>query len=235
MSDTDLPDLPDDPDEALAAEYVLRLLSPDEEARCAARLVRDAGFAAEVARWEAEFAGLDGAFVPVAPPAWLRRRIEAAVFGPRPPLLARLWANAGLWRGVAAAAVAAAVAVGVFGVPGLRPAAPELVVTVAPAAGEDVQLVALLDRDAGVLRFIHIAGTAPAGQSFELWVMPEGDGAPTSLGLVPAEARFTVPLPPAVAGRVAPGTAILVSREAAGGSTGTPTLPPIASGAISEL
>jgi len=53
---------------------------------------------------------------------------------------------------------------------------------------------------------------------------------------VPAEARFAVPLPPALAARVAPGAAILVSQEAEGGSpTGLPQGPVLASGAISEL
>jgi len=53
---------------------------------------------------------------------------------------------------------------------------------------------------------------------------------------VPAEARFAVPLPPALAARVAPGAAILVSQEAEGGSpTGLPQGRVLASGAISEL
>ena len=75
MSDpTILPDLPDDPDAALAAEYVLRLLDAEEEAACAARVARDTAFAAEVARWQTAFAGLDAGFAPVTPPAGLRRR-----------------------------------------------------------------------------------------------------------------------------------------------------------------
>ena len=169
------------------------------------------------------------------PPSALRGRVEAALFGPRPPLLARLWASAALWRGVAAAAVAAAVAVAVLGPPARRAEAPDLVATVAPTVG-DVQLVALLDREAGVLRFTRVAGAAPPGQSLELWLLPEGETVPASLGVVPAEARFAVPLPPALAARVAPGAAILVSQEVEGGSpTGQPQGQVLASGAISEL
>ena len=114
-------------------------------------------------------------------------------------------------------------------------AVPQLVATVAPTVGE-VQLVALLDREAGVLRFTRVAGSAPPGQSLELWLMPAGASAPTSLGVVPVEDRFALPVPPALAGGVAPGAAILVSQEAAGGSpTGLPQGPVLASGAISEL
>ena len=235
MSERDLPDLPDDPDAAVAAEYVLRLLDPGEEAACAVRAAREPAFAAEVARWEAVFAGLDSEFAAVAPPVGLRGRVEGAVFGAPPSLAERIWRSAALWRGVAAAAVAAAVAIGVFGLPGQRQALPELVATVAPTVG-DVQLVALLDREAGVLRFTRVAGNAPPGQSLELWLLPEGETVPASLGVVPAEVRFAVSLPAALAGRVAPGTAILVSQEAEGGSpTGLPQGPVLASGAISEL
>ena len=184
----------------------------------------------------AAFAGLDAGFAPVPPPPRCAGASRRALFGPPPPLLARLWASAALWRGVAAAVGAAAVAVAVLGPPARRAEAPELVATVAPTVGNDVQLVALLDRDAGVLRFSRVAGAAPPGQSLELWLLPEGETVPASLGVVPAEARFAVPLPPALAARVAPGTAILVSQEAEGGSpTGLPQGPVLASGAISEL
>ena len=54
MTDTFAPDddWPEDPDGALAAEYVLRLLDPAEEAACAARVAREPAFAAEVGRWQ---------------------------------------------------------------------------------------------------------------------------------------------------------------------------------------
>ena len=213
-----LDDLPDDPDAALAAEYVLRLLDPAEEAACAARIERDPGFAAEVARRQADFAALDGAFAAVAPPAGLRAWVEERLFGRPPGLLARVWGGRGLWRAVAAVAVVAAA----FGRPAPEVEAPELVATVSPTVG-DVQLVALVDREAGLIRFTGSpARRWPAARS-ELWLLPEGATAPASLGVVPAEARFSVPVPAAFAGQVGPGTAILVSSEQAGGSpTGQP-------------
>jgi anti-sigma-K factor RskA len=236
-SDIDAGGPPGDPDDAaLAAEYVLRLLDPEEEAACSARLARDPGFAADVARWRSAFAVLDAEFAEEAPPARVRERAEARLFGRPPSLAERLWGNVALWRGVAAAAVTAAVVAGLLG----RPPQPEetrpLVATVAPAApaADSVQLVALLDSEAGLLRFTRIAGAAPPGSSLELWVMPEGAAAPASLGVVPAEERFNVPVPAGIA--VSPGTAILVSLEAEGGSpTGQPQGPVLAQGAISEL
>jgi anti-sigma-K factor RskA len=238
MSDASFPDLPDDPDAALAAEYVLRLLDPAEEAACAARIARDPAFEAEVERWQQQFAGLDAAFAPVAPPARLRADVEARLFGRPPSLAARLWRSAALWRGVAAAAVLAAAVFGYLARPvpdaGV-PVAPELVATVAPAVG-DVQLVALLDREAGLLRFTRLAGDPAPGRSLELWILPEGESVPASLGLVPAEPRFAVPIPAGVAPRVGQGTLILVSDEIEGGSpTGLPQGSVLASGAIAEL
>jgi anti-sigma-K factor RskA len=225
-------DLPDDPDAALAAEYVLRLLDAAETAACEARLARDPAFAAEVVRWQEDLAALDDAFAPAEPPARLGARVEEALFGRPPGLLARLWGSAGLWRAVAAAAVIAAV---VLGRPAPETEAPELVATVAPTVG-DLQLVALLDRDAGLIRFTRLAGEAPQGRSFELWLLPEGATAPESLGIIPAEARFSVPIPASFAADVGPGTQILVSNEVEGGSpTGVPSLPPVAGGAVSEL
>jgi anti-sigma-K factor RskA len=238
MSTPDIdPGQPDEPDDAaLAAEYVLRLLDPTEEAACAARAAQDRAFAGEVARWRTAFAALDAEFAEETPPQRMLERAEARLFGRTPPLAARLWGSVALWRGVAAAAVVAALAASLLGRPPEPDEARPLVATVSPAApaADNVQLVALLDREAGLLRFTRIAGAAPAGSSLELWVMPEGASAPASLGVVPAEERFSLPVPEGIA--VAPGTAILVSLEAAGGSpTGQPQGPVLAQGAIGEL
>ena len=105
----------------------------------------------------------------------------------------------------------------------------------APTVG-DVQLVALVDREAGLIRFTRLAGEAPPGRSFELWLLPEGATVPESLGVIPTEARFSVPIPATYAASLGPGTQILVSNEVEGGSpTGEPSLPPVAGGAVSEL
>lgn len=230
-----LDDLPDDPDAALAAEYVLRLLDPTEEAACARRIERDQAFAAEVARWQAEFEALDAAFTPVTPPAGMRARVEERLFGRPPSRLARLWGSAPLWRGLATAAVIAAVAVGILGRPAPPPDLPDLVVAVAPTVG-DVELVALLDRTSHALRFTRIGGEAPPGQSLELWIWPASQAAPASLGVVPADPRFAFEVPPDYVSSVAAGTRVLVSVEPEGGSTtGQPTGEIVAVGALSEL
>ena len=236
MTDTFDPDeLPEDPDTALAAEYVLRLLDPAAEAACAARVASDPAFAAEVDRWQAAFSALDAAFVPAAPPPGLRARVEERLFGRPPSLLARLWGSAPLWRGVAAAAIVGLLTLGYFGLNRPEVGQPELVATVNPISG-NVQLVALVDREAGLLRFSRLAGEPAPGRSLELWLLPSGETVPAPLGLVPAESRFAVPIPAGFSARVGPGAQILVSDEVAGGSpTGLPQGAVLAGGAIGEL
>jgi anti-sigma-K factor RskA len=233
------PELPDDPDAALAAEYVLRLLDPAEAAACAAREARDPAFAALVADWRAEFEALDRAYTEVPPPAGLQRQIEERLFGResrQPSWLARLWQSAGVWRGVAAVAVLAALWLGTL-TPPPPPVEGEarLISALASSPGSDVTLLAELEPQAAVLNINRTSGAAPPGRSLELWMIEEG-GTPESLGVLPDAPRARVPLTREQAARIGPGTTLAITDEPAGGSpTGQPSLPPVAAGTVSEL
>lgn len=211
---------PERRDSALAAEYVLRLLGPAEDAACVAREYADPAFAAEVARWQAEFSALDGAFAPVKPPAALRRRVEERLFGTRPSALKRVWASVWLWRGLTALATAAALW---LALPLLRPEteAP-LVAAMAPREGGG-EFVARFDPDEDVLELTRLAGAPAPDRSLELWALV--DGAPVSLGLLNEEGPLTrVALAPELAERIGAGTLVEVTEEPEGGSpTGGPT------------
>jgi anti-sigma-K factor RskA len=62
-----------------------------------------------------------------------------------------------------------------------------------------------------------------ADRVLQLWALPQGATAPTSLGLIPPEGRMNV-IPAAI--RPAPGMLIEISQEPPGGSpTGRPTGP----------
>lgn len=219
-------DLPQDPDDGLAAEFVLRLLDPEEEAGCAARIARDQAFAARVAQWRRDLSSLDVEFEPEALPARLGARIEERLFGRAPSLAARLWASAGLWRGIAVAAVVAA---GYFALPGAPP-----VRLVAAVQGNGVDLLAVYEPARALLTVNRVAGAAQPGRSLELWAVV-GDKPPVSLGVLPSEPRAQVGIPPALAAQLGPGAAIAISDEPAGGSpTGQPTNV-LAAGKISEI
>lgn len=227
------PDLPDDPDSALAGEYVLRLLGPEETAACAEREARDADFAARVAAWRADLEAFDGAFTPRVPPADLGKRITERVFGAEPSGFARLWRNAGLWRAVAAAAVIAAVVLGrpvvPPPVPGEGPA--RLVSALASQGDSDVALLAIWEPQASVLAINRTGGAAAPGQALQLWVVE--DNTPVSLGMLPDGPLARVAVPREIAARLGPGSTLAVSEEPPGGSP-TPTRV-VAAGAISAL
>ena len=64
----------------LAAEYVLRLLPPDEERRVALRLVHDAALRREVRAWAGWLGGLAHDLPPAAPRDDLHRDLSARLF-----------------------------------------------------------------------------------------------------------------------------------------------------------
>lgn len=69
----------DDEKEALAAEYVLGTLDPDERAEAQALIAVDQGFAAIVSKWERRLGELNVLVAPVEPPAHLWDKIKAQV------------------------------------------------------------------------------------------------------------------------------------------------------------
>ena len=73
------------------------------------------------------------------------------------------------------------------------------------------------------------APPATAGRAYELWLIPDADAPPQSLGLLPASGRQTVTVPAALR------TQLAVSIEPAGGSpTGLPTGPVIYRGVLAS-
>lgn len=229
---------PPEDDAALAAEYVLRLLDPEQEAECRLREARNRGFAAEAERWRAEFARLDGQFAPMRPPAAVWSRIEVRLFGRRSSALARFWSSAGLWRALAAAAVLAAVYLGaivperVVVEPGEQAAR---LISALASAETDVELLALFEPRAAVLDVSRVTGEAAPGRSLELWVI-EGEAAPVSLGVLSDEPRTRVPLAPEIAERIEAGATLAITDEPEGGSpTGEPTGPVVAAGTLTKI
>lgn len=215
-TDDDLPLTPLEEDDALAAEYVLGVLSLADRAAVEARIRNDSAFAARIATWEVRLDGLNGGFAEVPAPDLLPR-IEARLFpkAARRPLLG--------WLSGALAAAAVAVAAVVLFAP---PPAP-VIATLGEADGA-LRFEARFDGAA--LTVTRVAGApAPQGQVQEVWIIAP-DSAPVSLGLLAGES-LTVPYPQAPAGWT-----LAVSLEPEGGSpTGAPTGPVLAAGVITDL
>lgn len=232
------------PDEQLAAEYVVGVLTSEERAQAERRIAAEPGFAAEVADWQERLMPLLAEIEPETPPrvVWMRVAAQLGVSATRP---AGVWNSVAVWRGVAAvASVAAAVAVAALV---LTP--PRVVIEpgAAPAAAPVLTSIALLKEEAGPTSFVvtldkahdrlivaTVAGQAQADRSFELWVLPEGQ-APVSLGVL--NGREALVLDTAkLLGPDGETASLAITLEPLGGSpSGDPTGPIVASGALSPV
>lgn len=240
MTDHDLT-----PDQQLAAEYVVGVLTSEERAVAERRIAAEPGFAAEVADWQERLMPLMAEVPPETPPrvVWMRVAAQLGVSTIRRP--AGVWNSVAVWRGVAAvASLAAAVAVATLVL------TPPRVVTVrgqAPAAAPVLTSIALLKEETGPTSFVvtldkarerlivaTVAGQAQADRSFELWVLPEGQ-APVSLGVL--NGREALVLDTAkLLGPDGETASLAITLEPFGGSpSGDPTGPVVASGALTPV
>ncbi len=210
-------------DQALAAEYVLGTLPLPDRIAAEARIKADPAFAAEVARWEQEFAALNDGYAEIAAPD-LMPKIEARLFGKpqQKPGWSRFWIiGAGL-------ATAVAVLVALW-LPTNNPFNDAPTLTAELTA--DAQPVAFAAQwSAGELELTQTAGpAAEPGRVYELWLIA-GEAAPVSLGLIddPESRRALADLPL--------GAVLAVSLEPTGGSpTGAPTGPVLVTGTVTSL
>lgn len=225
-------------DNALAAEFSLGLLPPEEVAAFEARLRREPALVAVVTAWQAEFATLaETEVTPVTPPAALQGLIETRLFGDIPT---SRWSPTAIWRGLALTGIASTVTLGallVFGpvatrAPDFAPS-PALVAQLAPVSGQ-AQFVALFDRDVATLRVQQAAGTPAPQRAQELWLII-GDNAPVSLGLLSADGTTVISVDDSL-GAALEQAVLAVSDEPPGGSpTGAPTGDILAAGPIFSL
>jgi anti-sigma-K factor RskA len=224
--------IPHDPAErdALAAEYVLGTIDAD----AAAEVVRamDAGDAAlreAVAAWERRLAPLMDLAPEGEPPPGLWNRIAGALPQQRTPTQQRPSPQGRpprprRWPAVALAGVGwlAAACLAAFTL--LRPPpGPALVTMMVP--GKDAPAWFVEADSNGAIRLVSVNGRPPPepGRVSELWALPPGADAPTSLGVIPSEGLVNLP-----AGTIRPreNTLIEITSEPPGGSpTGRPTGP----------
>jgi anti-sigma-K factor RskA len=214
--------IPADPQarDELAAEYVLGTLEAREAAEVARALPGDPALAAAVAAWEARLAPLLALVAPEAPPPNLWSRIESAL-DPAQPVRTGLWRRMlDPWR--LGAIGATAVAAGLAGVMLTRPDPAPQFMTVLLTDREQPAWLVQADREAIRLSSLNTR-QPPPDRVLELWALPQGATAPTSLGLIPPDGRITV-RPTAI--RPSPGMLIEITLEPPGGSPiGRPTGP----------
>ncbi|HEV2504886.1 MAG TPA: anti-sigma factor [Mesorhizobium sp.] len=229
---------PERDDDALAAEYVLGVLSADERQTAAQRVEHDPAFARLVYAWEGRLSPLAAGYAEVAAPASVKAAIDRRLFSNSVEQQDRdsLWSSLAFWRGLAAAAIAAlvlAISVPYLGAPSAPPQA-ELVASLA-GEGSDVRYVAVYDGVRNEVRLSRLSGQLAADKDFELWLI-EGTNAPVSVGVVPTGATAQLSPSAEVREKLGQGAVLAISLEPKGGSpTGQPTGPVVAAGDLKDI
>ncbi len=223
--------------ELLVAEYVLGTLEPADRAALSREAETDPALRQAIDAWERRLAPLNRIGDQVAPPAALWPRIEASAWNPAAvqpaaPVVRgvpdRALRGLRLWRG--AAAVGFALAATIAGIALLRPPPPAaaLLTALLPLGQQGPVFVAETTPDGGLsVRPVGALHVAP-DRDLELWLLKDGDKAPTPLGLLRGDGvRLAAGSLPRA------GAKILVSLEPRGGSpTRLPTGPVLYGGSF---
>ena len=219
----------------LAAEYVLGTLRGRARDRFSALLRYDYDLRRVVAAWEARLTPLAAAAHEVEPPARVWRSISQRIAGDGSKV--GWWSSLALWRGLAATALCFTLILAALlnAVP--RPEPPMAMVTVMT---DDKGIPALVVswppmksmREPYIrVKVVQEHPVMDSGTSWEMWMMPENQAAPVSLGLITTDRDQVMKLDPALASRMGSAKAIAMSVESAKGSpTGAPTGPVIFKG-----
>jgi anti-sigma-K factor RskA len=222
--------------DALAAQYVLGTLRGRARARFE-RMSRSHPAVAEAIRqWEERLVPFAEQLPAVQPPPRVWRAILKRIRGSEGSAGSSLWANLGLWRGLALAGLAAAfvLAVALFTPAPERPQG----TLVAVLSGSDAKaaLIASADRFGRYLTVKAISRIdVPADRSLELWMLP-GTGNPRSLGTFDANVAARVALSGEADQALSNIPVLAVSLEPRGGSpTGQPTGPVLYTGPVQRL
>ncbi len=219
----------------LAAEYVLGTLRGRARARFEALMRYDPPLRSLVTDWEDRLAPMAGAGTDIAPPARLWNALSQRIAGEaRKP---RWRESLALWRGLAATGAAFALVLAIVAGAGPQAELPmSMVAVMNDTQGQPAMTVSWPSMRAVRDPYIRIKVTqkhptmAP-GTTWELWMLPPGEGKPVSLGLITTDVDQVMKLTPEQAARIESAWGIAMSIEPSGGSPiGKPTGPVVMKG-----
>jgi anti-sigma-K factor RskA len=222
----------------VAAEYVLGVLGAQERRDFELRLQREPALAREVEFWEARLGDLASDVRPVAAPAYVWNRIEAAVAADANGSSSRggVWQNLVFWRwaAIGSSAVAAASLLALTYLAG-TPSPEQPLIARLDMGGGQAGFVAAIDPAHNGLVIVPASVTNVNQRVLELWLIAPGNP-PRSLGLIEPGRAVHIDLPSDLTRRVSTDATLAVSIEPPGGSpTGLPTGPVIANGKLTNL
>ncbi|MBI3526534.1 MAG: anti-sigma factor [Betaproteobacteria bacterium] len=229
------------PDEGLrdklAAEYVLGTMSARARRRFEIHLRGNPQLRRAVAQWETRLAPLTDALPAIEPPARVWQAIKARLKIGQ-PVRSGFWESLSFWRVSSFASGLLALALIVM-VALPKPETPvdagRMVVIMNDLATQKPAMTASWEpgqRGSRTLR-IRVIGHAEMGPNtaWELWMLPDGDQKPVSLGLITTHETQVVKIPGALAVKLDAAHGLAMSVEPAGGSpTGLPTGPVLYAG-----
>ncbi|MGI4881124.1 MAG: anti-sigma factor [Janthinobacterium lividum] len=241
---TELDDLPEGSDAALALDFALGTLDGSTMRSVELRLRSDPVLAREVARWQEQLGPLSGEVAGVAAPHAVWAAVDRELFRAAPPRAVAaqsIWTRLAVWRAVAIGATGvAAIALGLLvSRPGVAPAPPPGALLAASMAstgsGKAVLITATYDPSRGSVILTPAAADSSRGLTPELWIIV-GKEAPQSLGVIDLKDPQAHRIPAALRARMSSGATLAISLEPAGGSpTGAPTGPVVAAGKLSTI
>ena len=225
--------------DALASEYALGTLQGRARRRFERSLKDDPQLRALVTCWQNRLAPLDAVGQPVQPPARVWRRIQKQVqTGGRS---GGLWSSLPFWRtaGLVGLAGALTLAVVLAALTPTRHGPESMVVVMSDAEANPAMTVSWPVQHRGEPRLrIRVMGhpEMAAGTAWELWLLPDGEHKPVSLGLIGTEPTQELAVPRSVVPMMDRAYGLAMSVEPAGGSpTGQPTGPVLFKGQCTPL
>jgi len=220
----------------LAAEYVLGTLRGRARDRFEALMRYDYDLRRTVGEWEARLSPLAAAAGGIAPPPRVWQTIARRVSGAGSSAGAG-WSGLAFWRGLAVTSSAFALALAVFIGAAPRPEPPMAMVAVMnDAEGQPALVVSWPPMKAMRDPHIRVKVVQPhpvmaPGTAWEMWMLPGGQAAPVSMGLISIDRDQVMKIKPALAQRMGDAWGIAMSVEPDGGSpTGKPSGPVIFKG-----
>ncbi len=206
---------PEEERDALAAELALGLLEGQMLTDALQLSLRDPGFAARVAAWEAKLSPLHSEWAEAEPGERVWNAIAARLPEQRSSSVTMIEARLRRWRagalvsGAIAAALAFVLIVQPVSPP--APAAPQLAVARIESDVAGPLVVARYDQRNGVMR-LQIRGFETGSLAPELWVIPEG-GAPVSLGQIARAGPAEMTMPPPHRRLMTDGATLAITME----------------------